>query len=129
MNALKHLRPGGAIVIDDVVPSSWEKALPDREESIRLETLNNGKADGAWFGDVWKLTVAISELFGDSLDVRTYGFGACGQSVVRYRLKYGVVPDIREAAFGKFKTLAYSDYFSSDGKVLLPGYQSEKTID
>ncbi len=122
VNALKHLRQGGAIVIDDVVPTSWEKALPDREESIRLQILSSGEADGEWFGDVWKLVVAVHELFGDFLEIKTYGYGACGQSVIHNRTDSDVIPNIGEEDFLPFRDLDYSDYFPSEGTVLLPGY-------
>lgn len=127
VNALKHLKPGGVIVIDDVVPSSMEKALPDREESIRLQILKNGKAGGAWFGDVWKLPIAISELYPGVLHVETYGFGVCGQSVVRYPTQSARLGEISEGDFVRFDNLAYADYFPSGGEVLLPGYSREET--
>ena len=125
LNALKHLRPGGVIVIDDVVPTSEAKALPDREESLRRQLLETGQTDGEWFGDVWKLPVAINMVFGGELNLAVYGYGPCGQAVVSVEdpRKLSEVADRFDYALSS--SLNFGDFFPGPGTVLLPGYQSD----
>lgn len=122
INSLAHLRPGGVIVIDDVVPNNEEKALPNREKSLPTQSSLDGEGDREWFGDVWKLPVAIKELYGASLVVHTLGFGPCGQSVVYQADPLGNLPPIRESDFEQFGDLRFKDYFPEQGTVMLPGY-------
>lgn len=125
LNALKHLRPGGFIVIDDVVPTSEAKALPDREESLNRQLLETGQTDGEWFGDVWKLPVAVSEVFADLLVVETFGHGVCGQSIIRFGKESSRINEIREDALTAFRSLEYADYFTEGESPRLPGYHVE----
>ena len=124
VNAVEHLKPGGIIVIDDVVPNSEAKTHPNREEAKRRQIVEAGSSDGEWFGDVWKLPVAISELYSGYLDVETVGFGPCGQAVVRQLNTHFPLPRIPEKAFSEFRELVFSDYFPASGKILLPSYRA-----
>lgn len=125
LNALKHLRPGGVIVIDDVVPDTEAKALPDREESLYRQLLETGQTSGEWFGDVWKLPVAVKEVFADLLVVETFGHGVCGQSVIRFGKEPFRISEIAERALTTFGSLEYADYFREGENPRLPGYQVE----
>lgn len=122
-NSLRHLRSGGAIVIDDVVPESEAKALPDRLESLERQRQETGLAEGDWYGDVWKLTVAISHLYGESLEITTHGFGPCGQAVVRDISGNSVRRDIPLGLFWQFGSLKFADFFPPSGEIRLPGYR------
>lgn len=122
LNALRHLKPGGFILVDDVVPTSEAKALPDRGESLRRQLEETATTDGEWFGDVWKLPVAVERIFQGELQVKVVGFGVCGQAVF-WETEPGTLnktPDIRE--FLAFEGLKFRDYFPQPGEVLLPGY-------
>ena len=122
VSAWKHLRAGGVIVVDDVVPNSEAKALPDRDESLRRQLQETGKTEGEWFGDVWKLPIAVERIFEGEIQVRVVGYGVCGQAVF-WETEPGAfkkTPDFRE--FSVFDDLKFRDYFPQQGKVLLPGY-------
>ena len=127
LNALKHLRPGGVIVIDDVVPTSEAKALPDREESLKRQLLETGQTDGEWFGDVWKLPVAIEKIFEGALEVRTVGIGVCGQAIFWQSDPIEKMGIPAFSVFRPYATLLFSDYFPEEGIVNLPGYGPETT--
>ena len=58
VNALDHLRVGGAILIDDTVPCDALSAIPDYEESLQMRRKAGPKArlkGTPWHGDVYKL--------------------------------------------------------------------------
>ena len=128
LNALRHLRPGGVIVVDDVVPSSEAKALPDRDESLRRQLEETGSTDGEWFGDVWKLPVAVEKIFAGELEVRTFGYGVCGQAIFWESVPGAELESKREMEFWPYDELKFSDYFPCEDVVLLPGY-SRKFVD
>ena len=54
VNALDHLHPRGAILIDDTVPCDALSAIPDYEESKRMRR-KAGLEGSAWSGDVYKI--------------------------------------------------------------------------
>lgn len=115
VNALRHLKPRGVIVVDDVLPNSEAKALPDRKESLERQKLETGEVDGEWFGDVWKLTVALRSGFSDLLEVSTIGSGVCGQAVVWWKNQPSA-EDISLDTILQTKLPTYADYFRPDHK-------------
>lgn len=123
LNALNHLRPGGLIVVDDVVPSSAAKALPDRDESLRMQLEETGKADGEWFGDVWKLPVALDAILGNEIKLDVFGYGVCGQAVVKVMDPRQLHLRLTETDFYRYSNLSFADFFPGNRTVLLPGYQ------
>jgi hypothetical protein len=71
LNATDLLRPGGVIVLDDMLPSSYHAALPDGLAAIRLrEHLRD--PDTSWMGDVYKLAFFIDS-FMQQFSVATVG--------------------------------------------------------
>ena len=54
LNAIAHLAPGGVIVVDDILPSTFYAAVPDYETFDQLWRLT-GQGDASWMGDVFKL--------------------------------------------------------------------------
>lgn len=54
LNATGHLAPGGVIVVDDILPSTFYAAVPDYDVFDQLWRLT-GQGDGSWMGDVFKL--------------------------------------------------------------------------
>lgn len=69
INALAHLAPRGAILIDDVVPSSAIAALPDLKQAYRAAR-KAGEALGDWMGDVFRTALAVATLHPE-LEART----------------------------------------------------------
>ena len=60
LNAIAVLKPGGAVIVDDVIPSSYHAALPDLGVAVGVREFL-GRADpavaldGSWMGDVFKI--------------------------------------------------------------------------
>ena len=78
-NAIRFLSPDGVIVIDDVVPNSYQSSLPDQVESIRVKKAI-GDPDNSWMGDTYKLVFFI-EAFFPTFELRTIADNH-GQAVV-----------------------------------------------
>ena len=58
MNACCSLKRSGAIIIDDVFPTSYAASLPDLEFSRKFWKATNNP-DGSWMGDVFRLVFFI----------------------------------------------------------------------
>lgn len=58
VESLEILHPGGTVLIDDVLPSDPESAIPDRQQSTKAKKLA-GIEHARWYGDVWRLAVLI----------------------------------------------------------------------
>jgi SAM-dependent methyltransferase len=62
IHAIQRLKPGGAIVIDDVLPASYGASLRDLEESAKFRRMSPGPQEPkAWMGDVFKLVFWIRD--------------------------------------------------------------------
>jgi len=62
IHAIARLKPGGAIVIDDVLPVSYGASLRDVEDSAKFRRMAPGPtAPKAWMGDVFKLVFWIRD--------------------------------------------------------------------
>jgi SAM-dependent methyltransferase len=62
IHAIARLKPGGAIVIDDVLPVSYGASLRDVEESAKFRRMSPGPEEAkAWMGDVFKLVFWIRD--------------------------------------------------------------------
>lgn len=60
LHAISRLKEGGAIVIDDVLPTSYGASLTDIAEMKKFERMGGG--DGrAWMGDVYRLVFFIRD--------------------------------------------------------------------
>lgn len=85
MNALAVLKPGGVVVIDDVLPDSYDSSLPDLQQVALLRNTAPGLGaswpnNGSWMGDVFKLVFFI-ETFMPHLSYATVAENH-GQTVV-----------------------------------------------
>lgn len=60
LNAIGHLREGGVIVIDDVLPPSYAASLPSFAESIAFAEARGIKSRD-WMGDVYRLVFFIRD--------------------------------------------------------------------
>ena len=58
LNATACLRPGGVIVVDDVIPNTYAASLPDLDLSRRFWAATNNP-DGSWMGDVYRLVFFV----------------------------------------------------------------------
>ena len=96
LNALAHLVPGGVILIDDVIPSSYPASLRSRDEWIALTAAVGLKRP--WMGDVYRLVFFI-ETFFQQLTFRTVSENH-GQLVV-WRECRNAVPDRRVAEIAR----------------------------
>ncbi|GJD50304.1 hypothetical protein OPKNFCMD_3043 [Methylobacterium crusticola] len=69
LNSIVLLNDGGVIIIDDVLPNSYEAGLRDPDECFAIRRKFNN-ADSAWMGDVYKLVFFV-ESFIQQFDFRT----------------------------------------------------------
>ncbi|WDF72763.1 class I SAM-dependent methyltransferase [Novosphingobium sp. KACC 22771] len=60
LNAIARLKPGGAIIVDDVRPSSYHASLPSMDEFF-LVRAGLGDDYPAWMGDVYRLVFFIRD--------------------------------------------------------------------
>jgi len=66
--------------------------------------------------------VALNEILRGSIELEVFGYGPCGQAVVRIPNPKQVLEEISEAQLRPYNSLAFLDYFPGEGVVLLPGY-------
>lgn len=61
MNSVEHLKPGGAIVVDDVVPTSWAASLCDQSDAafVRKKLLTESVDGNNWMGPVFRLVYFV----------------------------------------------------------------------
>lgn len=60
MNAIAHLAPGGAIVVDDIRPDTYASSLVRAEDAAFLRQMLSREAqDQAWMGDVYRLAFFV----------------------------------------------------------------------
>jgi hypothetical protein len=69
LNSTQLLAPGGVIVIDDTVPTSYAASLRDANACMRVRNIFNDN-DIAWMGDVYKLGYFI-QTFIQQFEYRT----------------------------------------------------------
>lgn len=60
LNAMSVLRPGGTIVIDDVLPSNYAASLPSYAASIAFKAEMGNRANH-WMGDVYRLVFFLRD--------------------------------------------------------------------
>ena len=63
-NALNFLAPEGIIVIDDVVPNSYQASLPDQRASFKVKDFVKS-TDNSWMGDTYKLVFLIEVILSE----------------------------------------------------------------
>ncbi len=61
-SAIRFLAPGGVIVIDDVIPNTYDASIPDHDRAYRLKA-RLGTDELSWMGDVYKLVFFIESFF------------------------------------------------------------------
>lgn len=60
LNAIAHLREGGVIVIDDVIPPTYAASLPSLEENVAFRAVRNIQQID-WMGDVYRLVFFLRD--------------------------------------------------------------------
>lgn len=102
-NALNHLAPGGAILVDDVKPTSYHASLPDMANFFEVRRYERDHRP-SWMGDVYKLVWFI-DTFYQSLSYATVANNH-GQAVIwRERREYVTersVAEVGEFSFESF---------------------------
>lgn len=102
-NAVHHLAPHGAIVIDDVCPVSYLASLPDRENYFRVRDFLE-VTDKSWMGDVYRLVFFV-ETFYQHMSYATIADNH-GQAVIwrerRTEVPHRMVRDTGELTFEEF---------------------------
>lgn len=61
-NAVHHLAPNGAIVVDDVCPVSYLASLPDRDNYFKVRNFLD-VTDKSWMGDVYRLVFFVETFY------------------------------------------------------------------
>lgn len=108
MNASNHLNRGGAILIDDTVPSDEMSAIPDQAESLRRRR-ESGSKNSAWHGDVWKILYLLSA-HEDVFEWRTILGSSNPQTLVWLRPGVEEIENLDLEA-RRFQGLEYSECF------------------
>lgn len=62
LNAIPRLKPGGVVIIDDVLPSSYGASLRELEDAAKFRRMTEAPdAPKAWMGDVYRLVFFIRD--------------------------------------------------------------------
>ncbi len=78
-NSIHFLKTDGIIVIDDVIPNSYQAALPDQADAFVVKAFTENP-DNSWMGDTFKLVFFIRAFF-PTYNIRTIADNH-GQAVV-----------------------------------------------
>lgn len=90
ISALAVLAPGGALLIDDVLPNDVYSALRDQRQAVQARAAAGG-AGKSWHGDVYKVVFALHDLF-PMLDYRTFSDRGNPQTLVIRRPRPDFAP-------------------------------------
>ena len=61
-NAIHFLDPIGVIVIDDIVPTSYQASLPDQALAVKVKEFVQS-SDNSWMGDTFKIAFFLESFF------------------------------------------------------------------
>jgi Methyltransferase domain len=61
-NAIHFLAPNGVVVVDDVVPNSYQASLPDQRVAFKVKEFVQS-SDNSWMGDTYKLAFFLESFF------------------------------------------------------------------
>ena len=111
VNALAALRPGGAILVDDVVPSSEAAAAATQLEANRLRS-PDAEDHGAWMGDVFRVIPVVMAEHPDVTVLTITGDGHRPQSLLIPPEPMAPVP-APEDALAKAEDLTYRAVFAA----------------
>lgn len=73
IDSLNRLSPNGYILLDDVLPTDFESAAPNKKKSRELK-LHAGISHPRWYGDVWRVCV-LAMLHLEDTEVQLVGSG------------------------------------------------------
>lgn len=118
LNSLRVLRPGGLLLIDDVLPIDWYSAQSD-PGILETARAQGTVSHSCWFGDVYKVLKIIDEKHPE-LDFLTFGErnpGNHGTAFVWRRQDQapGSSPAARDEYFDYIDALDFNDVFSRSG--------------
>ena len=110
LNVQAYLKPGGAIVIDDIYPSSYHASQPDVGEAFRIRDhqakfYNDMSTDNSWMGNVYKLVFFVREF------MQGWTYACVGETVGQMVLWRQPRPesDIATRSFGEVEATSFRD--------------------
>jgi capsular polysaccharide biosynthesis protein len=114
LNAVLRLKPGGVVVIDDILPVSYHASLPDLRVALLVRDHLAGNAspqmaDNTWMGDVYKLAFFI-QTFMQQLSYATVQ-ETLGQMIVWQSPRQ--ISEIAERRILDVSLLSFSDSIAS----------------
>ncbi len=109
INTFAHLR-GGAVLIDDTVPSDEYSAIPDQYESYRARD-EAGLEGRPWHGDVWRV-VTLLDRHHPELEWRTIVGEGNPQTLVWRRRRGATMTSVSPEAIALAKQSSYAEVFA-----------------
>jgi hypothetical protein len=123
-HAIRHLKVGGAVIIDDTVPSDVASAIPDEDQSRRMRA-ELGLSGGQWHGDVFRV-VWILNSYHPELRWATITDRGNPQTLVWARDREVVDITSLDAAMEASSQIGYGDCFSGGVPAWMnPGLEDE----
>ena len=107
LNALKHLKQDGVIVVHDCYPKNEAAAMPTKTYPTKEEQNVEGWT-GAWSGDVWKSIVYLKEELSDLLNISVIK-SDFGLGVITLKEKIDKSLTINENSFENINKLTYKE--------------------
>lgn len=126
LNALEILKPGGVILVDDVLPKNEVSAMPSQQDAIRL-TKKLGLPDYGWFGDVYKVLGAITS-FHPELSYTLLKTGEGHAQALVWRNERGPKKySLDEKVLSQLDSWKYRDFFPTTSICRMTVSGTEKT--
>lgn len=102
-NSLSHLAADGILVVDDVLPNSYDSSLRSEQDALFLKQ-HLGNQEQSWMGDTYRI-VPLVQTFMPTLALRTVSDNH-GQAVIwRTKLPRATLPEIRLAEIASWSFL------------------------
>ncbi|MDA7565825.1 class I SAM-dependent methyltransferase [Pontimonas sp.] len=117
---VRVLNSGGFILIDDIWPTDFASAVPDRSDSKKMKT-RQGISHNRWYGDVYKVLAAV-QVAHPEVSVQVIGNGITAHAQALVWLEPGVRLESTKRAKRLMKHVKYANYFgaSADGEISSP---------
>ena len=110
VNAVRHLRAGGIVVIDDVVPSDEVASWRDGDESL-AERARRGLEGEPWQGDVYRMVRVLADHHPE-LSCRTIVSNGNPQAVVWRATRGYATESVGESLVDRQFRVSYNDVFA-----------------
>jgi hypothetical protein len=110
VHTFQHLRLGGAVLVDDVVPVDAYSAMRDMAESLRARAAAGGEGN-AWHGDVFRTVKLIADRHPE-LALRTI-VGSGNEQALLWRVSSRPVEKVGADVVDTYRSLSYEELFRS----------------